>query len=147
MSGGLRFREVEVGDSLPELSRTPTRVQLFRYSAATWNAHRIHYDRGYAQEEGYADVLVQSHLHGAFLTQLCADWVGESGRLASLEVSVRRYSVPGQRLMCRGRVAKKEAINGEGLVTIALEEVRESGEVCATGEAVAALSLDGDGVS
>lgn len=142
MSGAVYFSEVEVGEMVGELAITPTSVQLFRYSAATWNAHRIHYDRPYAESEGYPGVLVQSHLHGAFLARLCTDWMGESGRLASLEVSVRRHAVAGERLVCRGRVAKKETAGDEGLATVALEEVKESGEICAVGEAMIALPLE-----
>lgn len=41
----------------------PNEVTLFRYSALTYNAHRIHYDRDYAvREEGYPDLVV----HGPF---------------------------------------------------------------------------------
>ncbi len=44
-------------------------VALFRFSAATWNSHRIHYDRGYATgEEGYPGLVV----HGPLLTMLLA---------------------------------------------------------------------------
>ena len=39
---------------------------LFRYSALTFNGHRIHYDRDYAIErEGYAGLVV----HGPLLAQ------------------------------------------------------------------------------
>lgn len=42
---------------------TPAVVDLFRFSAATYNGHRIHYDRAYAREdEGYPDLVV----HGPF---------------------------------------------------------------------------------
>jgi 3-methylfumaryl-CoA hydratase len=42
---------------------TPSRVDLFRYSAATYNSHRIHYDQAYVrEEEGYPDLVV----HGLF---------------------------------------------------------------------------------
>lgn len=41
----------------------PGPVDLFRFSAATFNSHRIHYDRTYAiAEEGYPDLVV----HGPF---------------------------------------------------------------------------------
>ena len=36
-------------------------VLLFRFSALTYNAHRIHYDRDYARAEGYPDLVVQAH--------------------------------------------------------------------------------------
>jgi len=45
----------------------PDDVLLFRYSALTFNAHRIHYDRRYATEvEGYPGLVV----HGP-LSQRC----------------------------------------------------------------------------
>jgi 3-methylfumaryl-CoA hydratase len=43
-----------------------TTTQLFRYSALTFNGHRIHYDRPYARDvEGYAGLVV----HGPLLAQ------------------------------------------------------------------------------
>jgi 3-methylfumaryl-CoA hydratase len=43
-------------------------VLLFRYSALTFNAHRIHYDRDYAEGvEGYAGLVVQGPLIATLL--------------------------------------------------------------------------------
>lgn len=47
---------------------------LFRYSALTFNGHRVHYDADYAREvEGYPDLIV----HGPLLATLLADFVTE----------------------------------------------------------------------
>jgi 3-methylfumaryl-CoA hydratase len=43
-------------------------VTLFRFSAATWNSHRIHYDRDYASSEGYPGLVV----HGPLLAVIMA---------------------------------------------------------------------------
>jgi 3-methylfumaryl-CoA hydratase len=46
----------------PEYARTltPDETQLFRFSAITFNAHRIHYDRDYTTKvEGYPGLVVQ----------------------------------------------------------------------------------------
>ncbi|RJO75113.1 acyl dehydratase [Nocardia panacis] len=139
----LRFGAVGIGDRLPELRNTPTRVQLFRYSAVTWNTHRIHFDSDYAAVEGYPDVLVQSHLHGAFLTRLCTDWMGARGRLTRLAVTVKRFAVPGDVLICAGTVTGVEKVDDHsGLVHLGLEEIRESdATVCAVGTASVALPV------
>lgn len=53
-------------------SRTirPDSVLLFRYSALTFNGHRIHYDRAYATEvEGYPGLVV----HGPLIATLLLD--------------------------------------------------------------------------
>ncbi len=49
---------------------TPDDVLLFRYSALTFNGHRIHYDRRYVTtEEGYPGLIV----HGPLLATLLLD--------------------------------------------------------------------------
>ena len=48
----------------------PEPVMLFRYSALTFNSHRIHYDRSYVTEfEGYPGLIV----HGPLIATLLAD--------------------------------------------------------------------------
>ncbi len=55
-------------DRARTMSADPT--QLFRYSALTFNAHRIHYDRDYCrEEEGYPGLVV----HGPYLATLLMD--------------------------------------------------------------------------
>ena len=50
---------------------TPTPVLLFRFSAITFNSHRIHYDRPYAlQEENYPGLVVQGPLVATLLMNL-----------------------------------------------------------------------------
>ena len=57
---------------VPPVARSLTAdpVQLFRYSALTFNAHRIHYDLPYSRDvEGYPGLVV----HGPFLATLLMD--------------------------------------------------------------------------
>jgi 3-methylfumaryl-CoA hydratase len=50
---------------------TPDAVLLFRFSALTFNAHRIHYDRAYAvEQEGYPGLLVHGPLTAVLLLDL-----------------------------------------------------------------------------
>ncbi len=50
---------------------TPDPVLLFRFSALTFNAHRIHYDRPYAmEEEGYPGLVVHGPLTATLLMEL-----------------------------------------------------------------------------
>ena len=49
----------------------PDAVMLFRYSALTFNGHRIHYDRSYVmQEEGYPGLIVHGPLTATYLLEL-----------------------------------------------------------------------------
>ena len=52
-------------------ARTADPALLFRYSALTFNAHRIHYDEPYATAvEGYPDLVVQGPLTATLLCEL-----------------------------------------------------------------------------
>ncbi|MBA4751055.1 MAG: MaoC family dehydratase N-terminal domain-containing protein [Sphingopyxis sp.] len=60
--------EADPADAVRRISPDP--VLLFRYSALTFNAHRIHYDRDYAQNvEAYSGLVV----HGPLIATLLMD--------------------------------------------------------------------------
>lgn len=55
-------------------SYTPTSTMLFRYSALTFNGHRIHYDMDYCREvEGYQSLVI----HGPLNATMLADYAEE----------------------------------------------------------------------
>jgi 3-methylfumaryl-CoA hydratase len=59
-------------DAAWQRTLTPDAVLLFRYSALTFNGHRIHYDRPYVTEvEGYPGLVV----HGPLIATLLVDLV------------------------------------------------------------------------
>jgi hydroxyacyl-ACP dehydratase HTD2-like protein with hotdog domain len=120
-----------VGDAIPELAVEPTTVQLFQFSAATGNAHRIHYDPAYAYQEGYPGVLVQSHLHACFLLRAVRHAAGPDGRLERFGWQNRGIAVPGDRLMCTGRVANMASDGVDTRVDYEVEERNQRGELCA----------------
>ncbi len=62
-------QKAEIGAWRQEL--VPDAVQLFRYSALTFNGHRIHYDRNYVtKEEGYPGLVVHGPLIATLLLEL-----------------------------------------------------------------------------
>jgi 3-methylfumaryl-CoA hydratase len=59
-----------------ERSIVPDDVLLFRYSALTFNAHRIHYDRRFATEvEGYPGLVVHGPLIATMLVELLRSYM------------------------------------------------------------------------
>jgi 3-methylfumaryl-CoA hydratase len=54
----------------PSLSLRADEALLFRYSALTYNAHRIHYDHNWVRHEGYADLVVHGPLQALMLAEL-----------------------------------------------------------------------------
>jgi len=68
----------------------PDDVLLFRYSALTFNGHRIHYDRRYVTEvEGYAGLIVHGPLQATLLHDLLR-WQLPEARVATFEFRAMR---------------------------------------------------------
>jgi hydroxyacyl-ACP dehydratase HTD2-like protein with hotdog domain len=67
---------------VPTRSVTFDTAMLFRFSAVTWNAHRIHYDWPYATgPEGYPGLVVHGPLLACLLELEARREVGEPGRV------------------------------------------------------------------
>ncbi|MGH6957505.1 MAG: FAS1-like dehydratase domain-containing protein [Caulobacteraceae bacterium] len=95
----------------------PTAVDLFRFSAATFNSHRIHYDLPYAQgEEGYPALVV----HGPFTAaKLCG--LAQTITAAPL----RRFSFRALAPLFEGQTVRFRTVEVGG----AVEAVRCDGQV------------------
>ncbi len=96
-------------------SVTPNAAVLFRFSALTFNAHRIHYDRDYACDvEMYPDLVV----HGPLTALLLADLATRrSGRaLRTLTFRARRPMFVDRAITLQGRPS------GDGVDLRALDE-------------------------
>ncbi len=60
--------QAEPWEPLRALSVLPTPTLLFRYSAMTFNGHRIHYDKAYAIDtEGYGGLVVHGPLQSTWM--------------------------------------------------------------------------------
>jgi hydroxyacyl-ACP dehydratase HTD2-like protein with hotdog domain len=121
------YEDVTVGEQIPALSVTVDETQLFFFSAATYNGHRIHYDKAWAESEGYDDVLVQGPLQAALLARAICDWIGGRGRLVSFSVQNRAVAYPGQQLLFGGTVTGKRITDdGAGLLDLDVAGRRDS---------------------
>lgn len=131
MTAQRHLEDVSVGDELPPMTKNASRAQLFLFSAATNNPHRIHYDREYAATEGHPDVLVHGPLQGSWLCQFVVDWAGSKGRLLGLSWQNRGRAFPERDLTFRGRVT---AIDGDE-VSLEVWEDDDSGATLMPGTA------------
>ncbi|WP_419950403.1 FAS1-like dehydratase domain-containing protein [Candidatus Palauibacter sp.] len=83
-------------------SVTPDAALLFRFSALTFNAHRIHYDRDYARRvELYPDLVVHGPLTALLLADLATRRTGRS--LRALSYRARRPMFVDRPITLEGR--------------------------------------------
>jgi acyl dehydratase len=134
------FDEVVVGQSIPELRVTVDPVQMFFFSAATYNGHRIHYDRRWATEvEGHEDILVQGPLQAALLARAITDWIGPTGRLLRFTVQNRASAHPGEELHFTAEVTALRDGGEVGLVDLELRGFKDGDHLLVPGAATVQL--------
>ena len=102
---------VQIGDELPKMKKQASEAELFLYSAASFNPHRIHYDRAYANFEGHDALVVHGPLQGSWLTQFVTDWAGPRARLLSIEWQNRASAFVGDELIFAGTVTAIDQAN------------------------------------
>ena len=96
---------VQRHEAVPDWSRAvePDTTLLFRYSALTFNGHRIHYDRAYArQQEGYPDLVVHGPLTATLLQQFALEH-GEGRALARFDFRGVTPLLVGRAFQLEGR--------------------------------------------
>ncbi|MFM7027310.1 MAG: MaoC family dehydratase N-terminal domain-containing protein [Chakrabartia sp.] len=103
----------------------PSEALLFRYSALTFNSHRIHYDLPYAvNEERYRGLVVQGPLMATLLLDLAARELGDN-RLSRFAFRGQSPAISGEPLFLVGRQEGSQislaALGGDGRMVMSAE--------------------------
>jgi acyl dehydratase len=107
------FDEVTVGDVLPEVSFTLTRLDLIRYAGASGDFNVIHWNERVATSVGLPNVIAHGMLTMATAGRLVTQWCGDSGAVVEYGV---RFTAPvpvpdddaGATLVVAGTVKSKD---------------------------------------
>jgi hydroxyacyl-ACP dehydratase HTD2-like protein with hotdog domain len=133
------WSEIDEGMSIPELVKVPTPMQLFMFSAVTWNRHLIHYNTEFAVSDGLKNVAVHRALIGGFLAQMLSKWLGDAGRIQAIEWSVRGSASIGKPLTLKGVVKGKRQEEAKQLLDCEIWAEDHEGTTIVPGSAVVEL--------
>jgi hydroxyacyl-ACP dehydratase HTD2-like protein with hotdog domain len=121
-----------VGEEAPVQVRTPTALDLFMFSAASWLLHRIHYDTPFTTEhDGHPGLLIHGPLQGVYLVQSAESWLGDGARLRTISYRHLAPAYLGDSLECGGKVISAD----EGWIEVELWARKVDGTVTTTGMA------------
>lgn len=102
-------------DLLWQVEATP--LLLFRFSAVTFNGHRIHYDLPYATEvEGYAGLLVHGPLQAALALNQASQLRGSVPRL--FEYRCVAPLIAGETFTVQSRAGSTVVADARGIMTL-----------------------------
>lgn len=111
------------GEAVWKKTLTPDPVMLFRFSALTFNGHRIHYDLPYVTGvEGYPGLIVNGNLSTLLMFELAREHAGRPiARFSSRNVSPLFVGQPlhvGGRPLEDGRSIRLWVTNDEGRLAL-----------------------------
>ena len=137
------FEDIQEGQDVPELRITPSTQQLVHWAAGSGDFYQIHYDQDFAKSTGLQGIIVHGALKHALLGRMLWEWVRYDGKIKRYAVSYRGMDVPGQEMICRGRVTGKRQENGENLVELEIWTENAQGQKTTPGTATIALPSRG----
>ena len=134
------FGDVNVGDSLPELRKTPDRSQLVKYAAGSGDFNPLHFDPDFPQAQQIGDNIVHGRMKYASLGELVSTWLGHSGWVQSLSCQYRGMDMRGASFVCKGVVTAKREDGGKRLVELDVWTEGANGTKTTPGSAVVVLN-------
>lgn len=136
----LRFEQVSVGDTLPELRLDPiNRTTLAYFAGASGDDNPIHIDIDFARHAGMADVFAHGMLGMAYLARLLTNWMPQSA-LRSFGVRFMSITHLGNQPVLTAKVVEKLEEEGEKRARLEVQMADQYGEVKILGSALVALS-------
>ena len=139
MAEQVYWDDVQEGTELPPVVKNPTTQQLVKYAGASGDYYQIHYDQGFAKNNGLDDVILHGALKNAFLGHLVTKWMGQAGDLKRLACQYRGMDIPGTPVTAKGVVTRKYQEQGANLVGCEIWLENEKGDKTTPGSATVAL--------
>lgn len=140
MASQVFFEDVGEGQEIPSLEKDVSTVNILMYVAAVWLMDRIHFDEPFAtRRRGLPGVVAPGNMGGDYYAQLLSEFAGESGEVRKMSFQFRAFMLAGDLLEVGGRVVKKTALDGKGLVELELWIKNQAGVNCVPGKGVVAL--------
>ena len=143
MAEQLYFEAIEVGNEIPALVKQPTTRQLVMWAGASTDFYEIHYDKDFAQMNDLPGVIVHGQLSASFLGQMLTDWMGDGGSIKKFTCSYRGMNLPGEDLVCKGKITNKYIEDNEHYVECDIWVENPRGEKTVLGTALVTLPAKG----
>jgi len=128
----LRFEEISVGDTLPELTIPLTRTLIVATAIASRDYQDVHHDPGLAVERGSPDIFMNILTTNGFVGRFVTDWAGPGARTESVSIRLGAPNYPGDAMTLMGTVTATEVppqrSDGRGVVEVTVRGANGLGD-------------------
>lgn len=131
--------DVEIGQQLPTFERMSSLHAWNRYAAVNEEFVPIHMDDDAGRNAGNAGAFGMGNLQVAYLHAMLRQWIGDEGRIISVNCQMRAPNLRGLKTIATGVVTAVREENGETLVDLDVWTETSEGTKLAPGTATVAL--------
>ena len=136
----LRFKDVQVGDRLPEWSRQTSFPEWNRYAAVNHEFVPFHMDDEAGRAAGNPKgAFGMGNLRYAYIVNALHDWIGDEGIVREAGCQHRVLNCKDDVLTVVGKVTEKVIEDGEQRVRLDINVVNQDGVPTCPGHAVVVL--------
>lgn len=114
----LGFDEVNVGDSLPELSIPLSATRIIATAIASRDYQDVHHDLELAQERGTKSIFMNILTTNGFVDRYITDWAGPDAFLKRVNIRLGAPNYAGDTMVLSGTVKEKSLVGDQGVVDI-----------------------------
>ena len=108
----LAFKDVKLGDKLPELPIDVTTTLIVGGALASRDFTRVHHDKSAAQAQGMQDVFMNILTTNGLVGRYVTDWAGADALLKGVAIKLGTPNLPGDTMRMTGTVRAKDQSSG-----------------------------------
>lgn len=122
----MNIRDIQVGDSLPELAIDITAKLIVGGAIASRDYQNVHHDKDAAQALGSPDIFMNILTTNGLVGRYVTDWAGQGARLKKVAIRLGAPNYPGDTMVLAGQVTAIES--GSGLVELGVTGKNQYGD-------------------
>ena len=115
------------GDILPVEEKIFSATDLVMYAGATWDWHRLHHDKDFAQGMGLPAPVIDGQIYGALFAKQATTWLGPRWFVQKQKFRMRAMAFAGDTLRMEGEVG---TVGSDGAVEI-IQKITKGGIIVA----------------
>jgi acyl dehydratase len=109
---GVKFKDVSVGDKLPEVPIELTAALIIGGAIASRDFNPVHHDKAHAQSQGLPDVIMNILTTNGLVGRYVTDWAGPNGVVKNISIKLGAPNVPGDTMKMKGTVKSRDDSDG-----------------------------------
>ncbi len=112
----IKFKDVRVGDNLPEVSVELTPALIIGGAIASRDFNPVHHDKAHAQSQGLPDVIMNILTTNGLVGCYVTDWAGPNAVVKNIAIKLGAPNVPGDTMKMKGTIKSRD--DGDGTVEV-----------------------------